>query len=225
MKRRLDLPFRFDNFQPFSFFLFSECNWTECARRMNGYQEKWRENESWLWRSLQNWSPVRAVQELVFQVEKVASSSRTKVFQLVARKVTSSSLTWDQAQFERFSGSNGYRWNWASLFVSSCPPECNFQSETKIEPDLRLVRAVLYRSIPVCGSKSISRRKTEKGHEFEPYYSIPACGSKITTKKTPKKVTSLWLEKYHEEKAEKKDRQFEHIPACGLKCVAMQKVE
>ena len=25
-----------------------------------------------------------------------------------------------------------------SLFVSSCPPECNFQSETKIEPDLRL---------------------------------------------------------------------------------------
>ena len=41
-------------------------------------------------------------------------------------------LTWDQAQFERFSYilSNGYRWNW--------PPECNFQSETKIEPDLRL---------------------------------------------------------------------------------------
>ena len=25
-----------------------------------------------------------------------------------------------------------------SLFVSPCPPECNFQSETKIEPDLRL---------------------------------------------------------------------------------------
>ena len=37
-------------------------------------------------------------------------------------------LTWDQAQFERFSYilSNGY------------PQECNFQSETKIEPDLRL---------------------------------------------------------------------------------------
>ena len=33
---------------------------------------------------------------------------------------------------------NCYRWNWASLFVSPCPPECNFQSETKIEPDLRL---------------------------------------------------------------------------------------
>ena len=31
-----------------------------------------------------------------------------------------------------FSGSNGY------LFVSPCPPECNFRSETKIEPDLRL---------------------------------------------------------------------------------------
>ena len=26
-----------------------------------------------------------------------------------------------------------------SLFVSSCPPECSFQSETKIESDLRLV--------------------------------------------------------------------------------------
>ena len=26
-----------------------------------------------------------------------------------------------------------------SLFVSPCPPECNFQSETKIEPDLRLI--------------------------------------------------------------------------------------
>ena len=25
-----------------------------------------------------------------------------------------------------------------SLFISPCPPECNFQSETKIEPDLRL---------------------------------------------------------------------------------------
>ena len=24
------------------------------------------------------------------------------------------------------------------IFVSPCPPECNFQSETKIEPDLRL---------------------------------------------------------------------------------------
>ena len=27
------------------------------------------------------------------------------------------------------------------LFVSSCPPECNFQSETKIEPDLRLYQS------------------------------------------------------------------------------------
>ena len=26
-----------------------------------------------------------------------------------------------------------------SLFVSPCPPECNFQSETKVEPDLRLM--------------------------------------------------------------------------------------
>ena len=27
-----------------------------------------------------------------------------------------------------------------SLFVSPCPPECYLQSETKIEPDLRLYR-------------------------------------------------------------------------------------
>ena len=30
-----------------------------------------------------------------------------------------------------------------SLFVSLCPPECNFQSETKIEPDLRLLWRVV----------------------------------------------------------------------------------
>ena len=34
-----------------------------------------------------------------------------------------------------------------SLFVSPCPPECNFQSETKIEPDLRLQAFQLYRPI------------------------------------------------------------------------------
>ena len=46
-------------------------------------------------------------------------------------------ITWDQTQFERFSYilSNGYSWNFR---VSPCPPECNFLSETKIEPDLRL---------------------------------------------------------------------------------------
>ena len=32
-----------------------------------------------------------------------------------------------------FSGSHTF-----SLTASPCPPECNFQSETKIEPDLRL---------------------------------------------------------------------------------------
>ena len=37
-------------------------------------------------------------------------------------------ITWDHAQFERFS------------FVSPCPPECYLQSETKIEPDLSLER-------------------------------------------------------------------------------------
>ena len=40
-------------------------------------------------------------------------------------------ITWDQAQFERFSFilSNGYRWNWASLFVSPCPPECYLRAQ------------------------------------------------------------------------------------------------
>ena len=33
-----------------------------------------------------------------------------------------------------------------SLFVSPCAPECNFQSETKIEPDLRLDRRFLKRA-------------------------------------------------------------------------------
>ena len=30
-----------------------------------------------------------------------------------------------------------------SIFVSPCLPECNFQSETKIEPDLRLILETL----------------------------------------------------------------------------------
>ena len=48
------------------------------------------------------------------------------------------SLTWDQAQFKRF--------------VSPCPPECNFQSKRKIEPDLRLTshRRVPLISMPLC---------------------------------------------------------------------------
>ena len=38
-----------------------------------------------------------------------------------------------------------------SLFVSPCPPECNFQSETKIEPDLRLRIAKLNEGIELIG--------------------------------------------------------------------------
>ena len=37
-----------------------------------------------------------------------------------------------------------------SLFVLPCPPECNFQSETKIEPDLRL-----FVSLPTGHGKSL----------------------------------------------------------------------
>ena len=35
-----------------------------------------------------------------------------------------------------------------SLFVSPCPPECYFQSETKIEPDLRLGEWLEYSKMP-----------------------------------------------------------------------------
>ena len=49
--------------------------------------------------------------------------------------------------------SNGYRWN---RFVSSCPPECNFQSESKIEPDLRLsVRKFFFHSLWSSGERQL----------------------------------------------------------------------
>ena len=48
-------------------------------------------------------------------------------------------VTWDQAQF---SGSHTFSLTAAAkiglYFRFACPPESNFQSETKIEPDLRL---------------------------------------------------------------------------------------
>ena len=31
-----------------------------------------------------------------------------------------------------------------SLFVSTCPPECNFESEMKTEPDLRLLQRLAF---------------------------------------------------------------------------------
>ena len=73
--------------------------------------------------------------------------SKLCIYNLIDRKNVENvdpCITWDQAQFERFSYilSNGYRWNWGSLFVSPCPPECYLQSEMKIEPDLRLIHAV-----------------------------------------------------------------------------------
>ena len=48
-----------------------------------------------------------------------------------------------------------------SIFVSPCPPECNFQSETKIEPDLRLGSTI--RSTP---SGSILLRALISGEPF-----------------------------------------------------------
>ena len=70
------------------------------------------------------------------------SSLRTWTYKLILYIVhpippansSESTVTWDQAQFELFSYilSKGYR------YVSPCPPVCYLQSETKIEPDLRL---------------------------------------------------------------------------------------
>ena len=59
------------------------------------------------------------------------------------------------------------------------------------------------------------------------YYTVvfQFAARKVYHEEKPKKVTSLWLEKYHEEKAEKKDRRFEHIPACGLNCVHCRDAE
>ena len=100
------------------------------------------------------------------------------------------------------------------------------------------VRAVPYQnSILACSSRSITRRKPKKApvqSQFEPYYTVvfQFAARKVyheeNRKRSPVRAvlqySSLWLEKYHEEKAEKKDRQLEHIPACGLNCVAMRKV-
>ena len=47
----------------------------------------------------------------------------------------------------------------SSLFVSHCPAECNFQSETKIEPDLRL-RCPPLTSRPVAQRPGAMRRRT-----------------------------------------------------------------
>ena len=45
-----------------------------------------------------------------------------------------------QMSVNQKSGRQTFRARFVSgpLFVSPCPPECSFQSETKIEPDLRL---------------------------------------------------------------------------------------
>ena len=53
-----------------------------------------------------------------------------------------SNLGWliRQMSINQKSGRQTFRRRFVSgsLFVSPCPPECNFQSEIKIEPDLRL---------------------------------------------------------------------------------------
>ena len=116
--------------------------------------------------SLQNWSPVRAVQELYSR--KVASSSLAIVFQLVAWKVSQGDWAEKDRQFEPYYSI----------------PACGSKSITrrKRKKDRQLEP---YYSIPACGSKSITRRKRKKGRQFEPYYSISACGLK-----KPKKIAS-----------------------------------
>ena len=52
-----------------------------------------------------------------------------------------------QMSINQKSGRQTFRRRFVSLFVSPCPPECYLQSETKIEPDLRL-RSQLRFSLP-----------------------------------------------------------------------------
>ena len=54
--------------------------------------------------------------------------------------------------------SNGYQ----SVFVSPCPPECNFQSETKIEPDLRLTQLGKDNN----GGQNITSQNLESGEDL-----------------------------------------------------------
>ena len=59
-----------------------------------------------------------------------------------------------------------------SLFVSPCPPECNFQSETKIEPDLRLREPVLTLGLysPVSVGHSVQLTAGYTGLTVSPLY-------------------------------------------------------
>ena len=54
-----------------------------------------------------------------------------------------------QMSINQKSGRQTFRRRFASgsLFVSPCPPECYLQSETKIEPDLKLDKALLFFSV------------------------------------------------------------------------------
>ena len=52
-----------------------------------------------------------------------------------------------QMSINQKSGRQTFRRRFVSLFVSPCPPECYLQSETKIEPDLRLRSQVRF-SLP-----------------------------------------------------------------------------
>ena len=54
-----------------------------------------------------------------------------------------------QMSINQKSGQQTFRRRFASgsLFVSPCPPECYLQSETKIEPDLKLDKALLFFSV------------------------------------------------------------------------------
>ena len=68
---------------------------------------------------------------------------------LQTRKTSNgSSFGWliQQMSINQKSGRKTFRRRFVSgsLFVSPCPPECYLQSETKIEPDLRLLRWGVY---------------------------------------------------------------------------------
>ena len=82
-----------------------------------------------------------------FQLKKLTDKSQSAFFPRVknfhSRKTSKgSNFGWliRQMSINQKSGWQTFRRRFVSgsLFVSSCPPDCNFQSETKVEPDLML---------------------------------------------------------------------------------------
>ena len=96
-----------------------------------------------------------------------------------------------------FSGSNGY------LFVSPCPPECNFRSETKVEPDLRSgggeLGSLVVRMILAIVTSRTENRATSRLQDILLFYTISHAREleelikiKVIFILRPDKTTFIW---------------------------------